>query len=45
MSNPQSALSPAPAPSFRLSLDAWAVLIAFTLAAFVRFGVLKHIPW
>ena len=30
---------------FNLSLDAWAVLAAFTLAAFVRAGVLKHIPW
>ena len=28
-----------------LSLDAWAVFAAFALAAFVRFGVLKHIPW
>lgn len=28
-----------------LSLDAWAVLIALGLAALVRGGVLKHIPW
>ena len=28
-----------------LSVDTWAVLAAFRLAAFVRAGVLKHIPW
>jgi len=28
-----------------LTLDAWAVLIALGLAALVRAGVLKHIPW
>jgi len=28
-----------------LSLDAWAVAIALGLAALVRAGVLKHIPW
>jgi len=27
------------------SLDTWAVLLAFTLAALVRTGVFKHIPW
>ena len=27
------------------SLDTWAVLLAFTLAALVRAGVFKHIPW
>jgi hypothetical protein len=30
---------------FQLSLDAWAVVAAFLLAGFVRFGILKHIPW
>jgi hypothetical protein len=30
---------------WRLSLDAWAVLAAFVLAAFVRFGIVKHVPW
>jgi len=29
----------------RFSLDTWAVLLAFTLAALVRAGVFKHIPW
>jgi hypothetical protein len=29
----------------RLSLDVWAVITAFLLAAFVRAGVVKHIPW
>lgn len=29
----------------RLSLDVWAVIFAFVLAALVRFGVLKHITW
>lgn len=28
-----------------LSLDTWSVLAAFALAALVRFGILKHIPW
>ena len=28
-----------------LSLDGWAVLLAFALAALVRAGVFKHIPW
>lgn len=30
---------------FRLSLDAWAVAAALTLALLVRVGALKHIPW
>jgi hypothetical protein len=35
-----------PAPRKRgLSLDAWAVLLAFALAALVRAGVFKHVPW
>jgi len=29
----------------RLSLDAWAVILSFTLAALVRLGVLKHVSW
>jgi hypothetical protein len=33
------------AKSKRFSLDTWAVLLAFTLAALVRAGVFKHIPW
>lgn len=28
-----------------LSIDTWAVLLAFALAALVRAGVFKHIPW
>jgi len=28
-----------------LSLDVWAVLLAFLLAVLVRFGVLANIPW
>ena len=28
-----------------LSLDTWAVLLAFTLAALIRAGVFKHVPW
>jgi hypothetical protein len=27
------------------SIDAWAVLLAFVLAALVRAGIFKHIPW
>lgn len=34
-----------PAKRAWMSVDAWAVLIAFTLAALVRAGLLKHIPW
>jgi hypothetical protein len=29
----------------RLSLDTWAVLLALALAALVRAGVVKHVPW
>jgi hypothetical protein len=30
---------------WQLSLDTWAVLLAFAAALAVRLGVLKHIPW
>jgi hypothetical protein len=30
---------------WKLSLDTWAVLLAFLLALLVRAGVFKHIPW
>ena len=30
---------------WKLSLDTWAVLVAFLLALLVRTGVFKHIPW
>jgi hypothetical protein len=30
---------------WRLSLDTWAVVVAFLLALLVRMGVFKHIPW
>ena len=33
------------ASRWKLSLDTWAVLLAFVLALLVRSGVLKHIPW
>jgi hypothetical protein len=33
------------AESFRLSLDAWAVLLALALAAAVRLHILKAVPW
>lgn len=29
----------------RISLETWLGLIAFTLAALVRAGVFKHLPW
>lgn len=29
----------------RLSLDTWAVILSFALAALVRLGVLKHVSW
>ena len=28
-----------------LSLDAWAVIVAFLLALAVRFDIFKNIPW
>jgi hypothetical protein len=34
-----------PVKARRFSIDAWAVLLAFVLAALVRAGVFKHIPW
>ena len=30
---------------WRLSLDAWAVVLALLAALLVRLGVFKHIPW
>ncbi len=33
------------ASKWKLSLDTWAVLMAFLLALLVRVGVFKHIPW
>lgn len=30
---------------WKLSLDTWAVLVAFLLALLVRTGVFKHVPW
>jgi hypothetical protein len=30
---------------WKLSLDTWAVLVAFLLALLVRTGVFKRIPW
>jgi hypothetical protein len=35
----------APVKQRSFSIDAWAVLLAFVLAALVRAGVFKHIPW
>jgi hypothetical protein len=29
----------------KISVDTWAVLLGLLLAALVRFGALKHIPW
>ena len=29
----------------RLSLDTWAVLLAFAAALVVRLGILKTVPW
>jgi hypothetical protein len=34
-----------PFPANRLSLDTWAVLLAFAAALLVRFGVLRTVPW
>jgi hypothetical protein len=32
-------------PVNRISLDTWAVLLAFAAALLVRFGVVKVVPW
>jgi hypothetical protein len=37
--------SSAPAKSFTLALDTWAVLVALALALAVRFDLLKKVPW
>jgi hypothetical protein len=36
---------PAIKSGFTLSLDVWAVTVAFALAALVRVGVLKNVSW
>ena len=41
MNNP----TPNRAEKFRLTLDGWAVTIAFLLALLVRAGLLKRVPW
>jgi len=41
-------MSPQPSRTLtarRLSLDSWAVLLAFLLAALVRIGLVKVVPW
>jgi hypothetical protein len=32
-------------PVNRISLDTWAVLLAFAAALLVRLGILKAVPW
>jgi hypothetical protein len=32
-------------PLDRISLDTWAVLLAFAAALLVRLGILKTVPW
>jgi len=41
----QGQIAVAPVKQRAFSIDAWAVLLAFVLAALVRAGVFKHIPW
>ena len=31
--------------SRRISLETWIALVAFTLAALIRVGAFKHLPW
>ncbi len=33
------------ARKFKLTLDGWAVAVAFLLALLVRVGLLKRVPW
>jgi hypothetical protein len=37
--------TPSTRPSFRLSTDAWAILLAAALGLIIRFGLLKTIAW
>jgi len=34
-----------PAKKRALSLDTWAVIVAFLLALAVRFGIVSSVPW
>jgi hypothetical protein len=36
---------PDQSPVNRLSLDTWAVLLAFAAALLVRLGIVKTVPW
>jgi hypothetical protein len=36
---------PNQSPVDRISLDTWAVLLAFAAALIVRLGILKTVPW
>jgi hypothetical protein len=36
---------PKTSPFNRISLDSWAVLLAFAAALIVRLGILKTVPW
>jgi hypothetical protein len=39
-------MSPSPDPSkSRISVDTWAVIIAFLVVVLIRTGILKTIPW
>ena len=39
-------MSPSPVPSkSRISVDTWAVIIAFLVVVLIRTGILKTIPW
>jgi hypothetical protein len=37
--------TPGSASSFRLSTDAWAILLAAAVGLIIRFGLLKSIAW
>jgi hypothetical protein len=37
--------TPTTRPSFHLSTDTWAILLATALGLLIRFGVLKSIAW
>jgi hypothetical protein len=43
MSSPNSEAVARSGP--KLSLDAWAVILALALAALIRFGVISRVPW
>jgi len=43
--NQQGSMKEGMIPRVSFSWETWTALVAFALAALIRAGVLKHIPW